>query len=282
MESILLPTDFSNNSINAIHYAIELYKDVRCEFFFLNVQKASSFMSDDLMTMEPSTTLYENLIETSKKNLEKIIVDVRKKFRIGKHIYHSVVDYDGFVDSINQIVKAKNISLIVMGTRGATGAEKVLFGSNTVRVIKRAKCTVLAIPDNYKFKKIERIALPSDYNYPFNMDELKPLVQLAEAYNSKVDVLHMSMEDHFSEEQENNRSYLDECFMKLNREFINLEKGNLFKMVEHYLLYNDIDLLAMMRRKHSFLERLFAKHHVETFAFKVSVPFLVLKNYSNH
>lgn len=281
MKSILLPTDFSNNSLNAIHFAIEMYKEERCEFYFLNVQKASSFMSDDLITMEPSTTIYQNLIETSKTALEEIIVDVRKKFKIGNHIYHSVVDYDNFVDSINQIVKAKNISLIVMGTKGATGAEKVLLGSNTVRVIKRSECPVLAIPDNFKFKKPEQIAFPSDYLWHYNKDEMKPLIQLAEKYNSKIDILHVPMSDHLTEQQENNRSYLDESFNNLTHEFVSLEKGNLFKSVEHYILFNNIDLLAMIRRKHSFLEKLFNKHHIENFAFKVSVPFLVLKSKAN-
>ena len=183
MKSILLPTDFSNNSLNAIHYAIEMFADDQCEFFFLNVQKVSSFMSDDLIAMEPSTTIYQNLIETSKKKLETIITDVRKKFKIGIHIYHSIVDYDNLVDSINQIVKSKNIDLIVMGTKGATGAEKIIFGSNTVRVIKGTDSPILAIPDNCKYGKLDRIAFPSDYLHRYEIKEMKPLINL---YNMKL------------------------------------------------------------------------------------------------
>ena len=80
MKSILLPTDFSSSSVNAIFYAIELFKDVRCEFYILNVQKASSFVSDDLMTMQPSTTIYQNLISSAKKGVEKIISEIKKKY----------------------------------------------------------------------------------------------------------------------------------------------------------------------------------------------------------
>ena len=101
---------------------------------------------------------------------------------------------------------------------------------------------------------------------------------MAEKFDSKIDVLHLTKGEHLTIGQENNRAFLDECFSNLNHEFINLENTDLFKTIEHYLLNNDMDLLAMMSRKHSFLERLFTKHNVETFAFKVSVPFLVMEN----
>ncbi len=278
MKSILLPTDFSNNSINAIKYALELFKGERCEFYILNVQKASSFVSDDLMTMQSSTTIYQNLIETAKTSINKIIVDFQKKYKVENHIYHSIVDYDNFVDAINQLVKAKNICLIVMGTKGATGAEKVIFGSNTVRVMQRSNCPVLAVPDNCKFKSLNKIAFTSNYLTIYKKEELKPLITLAKKFDSKIDVLHLTKGEHLTVGQENNRAFLDECFYNLNHEFINLANTDLFETVEHYILYNDIDLLAMMSRKHSFLERLFTKHNVETFAFKVSVPFLVMEN----
>ena len=278
MKSILLPTDFSNNSINAINYALELFKDERCEFYILNVQKASSFVSDDLMTMQSSTTIYQNLIESAKTSIKNIIADIKKKYKSENHIYHSIVDYDNFIDSINQVIKAKNICLVVMGTKGATGAEKVIFGSNTVRVMQRCNSPVLAIPDNCKFRNLERIAFTSNYLTFYKKEELKPLITLAEKFNSKIDVLHLTKGEHLTAGQENNRAFLDECFFNLNHEFINFSNTDLFETVKHYIQFHDISLLAMMSRKHSFLERLFTKHNVETFAFKVSVPFLVMEN----
>jgi nucleotide-binding universal stress UspA family protein len=278
MKAILLPTDFSNNSINAIHYAHDLFKGERCKFYLLNIQKASSYVSDDLMTLQPTTTIYENLINNSKKAIESIVTNVQKKYKTDNHIYRTIVDYDNFIEAIKQLVATKDICLIVMGTKGATGAEKVLFGSNTVKVIQRNDCPVLAIPDNCKFNDLHKIAFTSNYLTYYKKEELKPLITLAERFKSKIDVLHITKGEHLTENQENNRAFLDACFSNLNHEFINLANTDLFKTVEDYILYNDIDLLAMMSRKHSFLERLFTRHNVETFAFKVSIPFLVMPN----
>ena len=69
MKSILLPTDFSKNSVNAINYAMALFKDVSCDFYLLNVQKASSFISDDMMVMASSATIYQTIIDVSKKGV---------------------------------------------------------------------------------------------------------------------------------------------------------------------------------------------------------------------
>ncbi len=60
MKKILLPTDFSENSTNAIHYAMAFFKDEACEFYVLNVQKMSSFISDDLMAAQPSVTIFDS------------------------------------------------------------------------------------------------------------------------------------------------------------------------------------------------------------------------------
>ena len=278
MKSILLPTDFSSNSINAINYAHDMFHGEQCEFYLLNVQMASSFVSDDLMTLEPSTTIYQNLVETSKNAITKIVSDVKKKYNQDKHIYHTIVDYDNFIDAINHLVQSKNICLIIMGTKGATGAEKVLFGSNTVKVIQRNECPVLAVPNKCKFNGLKKIAFTSNYLTRYKIEELKPLITLGEKFESKINVLHITKGEHLTESQENNRAFLDECFSNLNHEFINLANTDLFKTVEHYIDYNDIDILAMMSRKHSFLERLFTRHNVETFAFNLTIPFLVMTN----
>ena len=278
MTSILLPTDFSDNSINAIHYAVELFQDARCEFYFLNVQRASSFVSDDLMTMQPSTTIYQNLIDTAKKSIEQIITDIKNQYHIDQHVYHSIVDYDNFIDAICQTVDSKGIDLIVMGTHGATGAAQVLFGSNTVRVMQRGNCPVLAIPQHCKYKPIQRIAFTSNYYTAYKAEELQPLLNLAQKNKARIDVIHLIQDEPMSDEQVNNMAFLDGFFINLNHKFVNIDSQDLFETVEEYIQHHDIDLLAMMSRKHSFLERLFTRHTVETFAFKVSVPFLVMEN----
>lgn len=278
MKAILLPTDFSKNSINAINYALNLFVNQECEFYVLNIQTASSFITDDLMTTSTSASIYQTIIDTSKKSINNLIATFEKKYKNEKHKFQSIVDYDNFIDAINQISEEKKIDLIVMGTKGATGASKLIFGSNTVRVMQRCNVPVLAIPDNCSFSKLDNIAFASNYSSTYSNKELKPLLEIAKLYDSKINVLHLTTAKSLSSEQENNKRFLDSCLNLVTHEFINLESENIFKTIQDYITTNDIKMFAMMSRKHSFLERLFTRHLVETIAFEIKVPFLVMEN----
>lgn len=278
MKSILLPTDFSKNSINAINYAAELFKNEACEFYVINIQKASSFVSDDLMTMTSSATIYHTLIDIAKKSIKNVINEIKETYNNDLHEFYSIVDYDNFVDGINQVCETRHIDLIVMGTKGASGAEKVIFGSNTARVMQRCSTPVLAIPDGCKFNGLDRIAFTSNYLIKYNKSDLSSLLYISNLYKSTVDILHLTNKDDLTSKQENNKAFLDTYFNNIKHEFINLEKKDIFKTVQQYVSDNDIKVLAMTSRQHSFFERLFARHLVETFVFKIDIPFLVMEN----
>jgi len=278
MKKILLPTDFSPNSLNAIHYAVDLFKGRECDFYLLNVLKASTFISDDLMTMTPVESIYQSLIDASKKNINHIISKIKAENNDNKHGFHAIVDYDNFIDAINQLCQSEDIDLIIMGTKGASGLDKVLFGSNTIRVIQRCSTPVLAIPKNYKFNGLERIVFTSNYSTLYNLNELLQLLEISRLFNSKIQIIHLTGGQDLSHEQENNKAFLDAYFSNLDHEFIDLNSDKIFETVNTYISNNNIKLLAMMSRKHSFFERLFVTHNVETFTFKIQVPLLVMEN----
>ena len=278
MKHILLPTDFSENSLNAIHYAMVFYQYESCKFYLLNVQKVSSFVTDDLMAMRPSETLFNTLIKTSKKRLEILIEELEDQYGNVLHEFEARVDYDNFIDAVQQVIDKNQIDMIVMGTRGASILDKKLFGSHTVRIFQRCSCPVLAIPNDYTYRKIKTIAFTSNYYTAYKPEELRPLINLVEQHNYDVHIIHVKEREHLTEYQENNRAFLDSCFSNVNHAFITLEEDHLFKAVTHYISENNIDALAMMSRKHSFLERLFITHPAESFAFDLKVPLLVMEN----
>lgn len=278
MKTILLPTDFSKNSINAINYAVALFKDVECCFYLLNVQKASSFISDDMMVVSASATIYKTLIDAAKKSISNIISEIKKKHNNKKHQFYSVVDYDNFIDAIKQVSKKHEVDLVVMGTKGATGLEKIIFGSNTVRVIQRCNLPVLAVPDGSKFNGINKIAFSTSNSKLFTAREFEPLKDLIAMENSKLDILHLADQNHLAYNDFDNMSFFNTNFSHAKHEFIDTNTKDMYKTVHRYIASNKIDLLAMMNKKHSFLSRLFKRHDVETFAFNIDIPFFVIQN----
>ncbi|GGZ90269.1 universal stress protein [Algibacter mikhailovii] len=280
MKNILLPTDFSKNSLNAIHFAIDLFKGDACKFYLLNVQKASSFISDDMMAVNSSATIYKTIINAAKKSIENIILNIETNYPYENFEFYSIVDYDNFIDAINQITISKQIDLIIMGTKGASGLAKTLFGSNTVRVIQRCTAPVLVIPDNCKHTDLNTIAFTTNNLPLFNLQELEPLKECMDKYHAKLKILHVADEHHLAQNQSRNKIFFETHFTDATHDFIDSNAQDIFYAVQHYLKNNDVKLLAMMSKKHSFIERLFTRHLVETFAFKIDIPFLVMHSQS--
>ena len=50
---ILIPIDFSKNSLNALIYATELYNNKVCEFYVVNAYYRSGFYADSLLIPKP-------------------------------------------------------------------------------------------------------------------------------------------------------------------------------------------------------------------------------------
>jgi nucleotide-binding universal stress UspA family protein len=276
-----MPTDFSKNSMNAICYAIEFLKDQDCQFYILNVQKASSFITDDMMVVNSSTTIYKTLINAAKKSIENIISTINEEFPNDKHLFHSIVDYDNFIDSINQVCEKYDIDLIIMGTKGASGLEKVLFGSNTARVMQRCNAPVLAIPKGCSYVKPKKLVFATTNSKSFEKEELEILNSVLLANKASLQILHLADQNHLAYDAFDNVVFLNNTYYESKHEYIDPPNDKMYAVVHDFIKQNGIDILAMMNKKHSFLERLFKTHEVEQFAFKIDIPLLVMQYHDN-
>lgn len=276
MKSILLPTDFSKNSLNAIHFAMRFFKDQACDFYFMNVQKASSFISDDMMVVASSATIYNTIVGAAKKSISNIILDVKKTYANDKHKFHSIVDYDNFTDAINQVSVNRNIDLVLMGTKGASGLEKVIFGSNTIHVIQRCLAPVLVIPDGYRFSGLSKIVFATTNLEPFAIEDMALLKEWVELYDAELDILHIADQNHLAYVAFDNHSFFNTYFKRPKHDYIDTTKKDMFSEIYTYIHANKIKMLAIKNKKHSFLKRLFNNDGLETLAFKIDIPFLVL------
>ncbi|WP_372752629.1 universal stress protein [Mariniflexile sp.] len=277
MKTILLPTDFSKNSINAINYAVELYKNEVCNFYILNVQRASSFISDDMLVVNASATIYNTIVDAAKKSINNIIAKIVKKHSNGNHHFEAVVDYDNFIDSINQVSEKYNVDLIIMGTKGASGLAKVLFGSNTIKVIQRGVAPVLAIPENCKYSGLDKVGFITSFKTLYNINDFKPLNDIIALNNSEIHIMHALCDQDATEE-------LNKCISRLKKNFNNpvfnylvVKNDKVFETIHEFTETKGIKMIAMLVSKHTFLERLFKTHAVETIAFATVIPFLAMK-----
>ena len=276
MKKILLPTDFSKNSLNAIRYAVQLFKDEKCIFYVLNTYTPTIYFVEFL----PINPDYSGLSDVIKDNLLKDLNEIRdnlnEEFHNPNHTFETIAAFNTLVLEIETLVKERGIDYIVMGTKGATGAKEVLFGSNTVHVLKNAKCPVLAIPSEFEFEAPHEILFPSDFGIDFKDKHVKPIINIASAYNSRVNILNVSTGYELTSQQEKNKKKLDKYFKETAHVFHSFSYQEVSEAINKFQLKTRVNLLAMINNKHSFFENLFFKSTINQIGFHLNIPFLVI------
>jgi hypothetical protein len=71
-------------------------------------------------------------------------------------------------------------------------------------------------------------------------------------------------------------NFFNTHFEGAEHDYIDVRDKDMFKTVHQYIKDNHIEMFAMISERHSFIERLFTRHALETFAFSIDVPFLVM------
>ena len=276
--NILLPTDFSKNSGNAISYAMELFKNEKCNFFFLHTYTPSFYRMDYMLGGPLFSAIPDSDVDISLAGLEKTLKDVKKSYNNPKHSYNVISAFNTLTDEINEVTIEKEIDMVVMGTQGATGAKEIFLGTNTVYALRKAIAPVLVIPENYTFQKIQKILLPSDYLSNYKDNELSTAIKMVKMNKAKLIVLHVKEEYDLTASQEENKMALYRRLDGLSTTLTELKGSLMPNAILNYVQKNGIDLLMMMNRKHSFFERIFEKQNVDQIGFHIKIPFLVIRD----
>ena len=112
---ILLPTDFSKNALNAIRYALDLYADRKCTFYFLNVFQVDGFAIDGFAYRPVQDKRnYEIEKRKSEEHFEKLkqILDLRPKNP--NHSYETIVTYNTLFEATKDCIAKNDIEIIIM------------------------------------------------------------------------------------------------------------------------------------------------------------------------
>ncbi|MGI9546971.1 MAG: universal stress protein, partial [Flavobacteriaceae bacterium] len=166
---------------------------------------------------------------------------------------------------------------IVMGTKGASGLKRVTIGSNAGDVITKVKCPLLAVPENSTYKIPREIAFPTDYHIAYDMKVLDTLISMVRMNDATLRIVHISKKgEDLSEDQLENKDFLDEYLRGENHSFHSLTGTRLETAVQCFVESRDIDMVAMVAKNLNFFQRILFKPAVEEISYHTDIPFLVL------
>ncbi len=272
MKNILLPTDFSENSKSAIKFAMKFFEGETCTFHILNSQKPSGYITADVLYGAPGTSIYDGILNDNKKELEKMIRFCESISEKENFTFVPKIDFDNIVDSVNQAVTKNNIELIVMGTNGATGAAEVVFGSNTLKIIRNVDCPVMVIPQRYIFEKIESVLLSLIYQYEVSNKTFKVLSEIVKKHNASLKILEIKEENIQLAFQRNNA---EEVFNAIDFERFFIKNIPTPIAINAFEQLIPIQLHAMIVERKTFLDRFIFGSDTSKISYNSKIPILV-------
>jgi nucleotide-binding universal stress UspA family protein len=277
MKKILLPTDFSENSMNAIRYALQLFKNETCDFILLNTYTPVAIPAVTMGSGIGQFELNDALKNASETGLTSIRTRLENDFPNPNHTFSQISAFNILTSEIELLYEQEVMDLVVMGTQGASGMKEVFFGSNTAYVLRHTKCPMLIVPSDHTYTTPTQIAFPSDFNRYCDAKELSYLKSLADLHKSAIRVIHINENERLNDNQDSNVNILQQYLKDYEHsfhwipEYVSKENAILEAVKEL-----EIDILAMVNYSHSFLDRILREPVIKKISFHAEVPFFVI------
>ncbi len=177
MKTILVPVDFSKDSINALEQAIIFANQFNAAVRMIHVKKKENF---DPTFVEDSESIGINTV----KDYFAILMQ-----RYQDKIHDGLLDYkirEGLIyKEITNQAKYDDAYFIIMGTHGVSGFQEYWIGSNAFRVASNAECPVITIRYGYRAEKLDKIVLPIDVSYGTRL-KVPYVADLASRINAEI------------------------------------------------------------------------------------------------
>lgn len=284
MKTLLIATDFSANARHVATYGYHLAKQLRANIVLCHALNVPSECLQTGTVPWPAE-VYNDLVQDSEKALAQL--KRRLSADVGSQDYQPDIvctQEAGFVkDVLNTVAETYKADMILIGMHSKDALSTFMLGNHTRRMIEASVRPLLLVPQVWTARPVKKIGLCLDLNQDKDGHLIKELVAFAKLLDAEVVLTHVDPKvnapDHglrATELIENLSSELD--YKKISFKVVandNIEDGiSWFTRNEH------IDILAMIRHEHSFLNEVIKGSNTKRTARQLSVPLFILKSNS--
>jgi nucleotide-binding universal stress UspA family protein len=276
MQTILVPTDFSETSKNVAIYAIALAKQIGASKIILYnayeiIMPAIGIDQTFPSAMPIDIEVYKNIsnsgLTTFTKNLEHLCDN--------QVVLETKSDFNTLVNGISEAVITNHVDLVIMGVTGGNALEESLIGSNAVDVAKEVTVPMIIVPPNAVFKQIEEITLAVDLKKVAATTPTQPIKTLLDIVKAKLFVLHVN-DGEDEDDKDDEMDVLSGLLQGYNPEYFFVNNVSFIDGINDFVDSKNVDLIVTIPKKHGWFESLFTKSHTKILAFHSHVPLMVI------
>jgi nucleotide-binding universal stress UspA family protein len=288
---ILWPTDFSQGSGHAFPHAAALADWHDAELHVLNVREGKTEVRKDMAQQFPfSKERLSNLLNTADPSSQSIDLDALS-------LQQEQIDAPSPAEAIVSYAEEQGVDLIVAGTHGRRGLQRMVIGSVAEEVLRTASCPVLTVragEEPASAWNVRNILAPVDFSDE-STTAVRHAKELALTYGAQITLLHaveevmypsaygMEMADVPGPEvvERVERSLADMARDEIGYEHVVVETaiGYAPSVILDHEEENDVDLIVIATHGRTGLERLLLGSVAERIVRRASAPVFVVKSF---
>lgn len=269
MKTIIVPTDFSAIATNAMHYAIEMARSVDASILLLHVYQVPVSFTDTpivLVSVEELRRGAEEQMMKLKDEVEHLVsgsIKVYAETRLGN-----------VSDELENLCNKINPFAVVMGTKGATGMERMLFGSNTLNAIRHLTWPVICVPPGKNYGKgINKIGFACDFRDVVKTTPTHTIIDFVKTFNASLDVLNVDFHNkHFKPDTPEESLLLHTLLEDAAPAYHFIDHPDIEDGINEFAEKNNLDLIITIPKKHRLLDQVFKTSSSKQLVYQAHVP----------
>lgn len=270
MKTILVTTDFSPAADNAAYYAADMAMFMHADLLLLNVFEIPISYYELPVAMNSQQT-----VEVEEKMLAKVKADLERRI-VGNINIRTEVRVGSFFEELKAVCELVKPYTVVMGSQGTTAADRLLFGGHAVHAMQNLQWPLITVPPHVSFSAVKKICLACDLHNVLNTIPLEEIRILVNDFHSELHILNTGKKNEFTPTMVTESGFLQSLFADLRPEYHFIASKDIDKGVIEFCEKNEIDLLMVIPKRHSLLEKLIFKSHTKALVLHSQVPVMAI------
>jgi nucleotide-binding universal stress UspA family protein len=271
MKTIIVPIDFSEESISGLNMARMLASKTGAEIKMVHVVVKNAKTDPDSVEKEK---------KLADRNFKDLLQECEKEEGKNCKIDYSIEAGQIFKEITLQAEKHDD-PVTVLSTHGSTGFEELFIGGNAYKIVSHSKNPVITVRRRFP-PNIDRIVLPLDITFQ-TREKVPYTADLAKLFGSEIHLLTIqlskikSIEKKLHQYADQVANYLDDN--KISYKVAHLEGNNLTDMTLDYARKIDADLISVMTEQEKSVSNLLLGNFAHQMINKAYIPVLLFPNY---
>ena len=275
VKTMLVLTDFSDAALNAARYAAALTYQLRTSKLIL-------YHSYDINWVPPTAfaPVGPGFTESPEMSLEKIM-DLKNDLEdwVAEQTGIEIrTDERTLVSATNMLSQQLQIGLVVSGITGKSNLEKILVGSNTIRLAKECLAPLLIVPPVAVFQPIKTVVFACDLKRVSASTPVLAIKAFVHALSARLLILNVDHENaHFEPGTINELTDLHQLWDDEQPEYHYLEHEDTSAGIMEFAGQQRAELVIIVPKEYGFFENIFHRSMTEKLAYHTHLPLLLFK-----